>query len=132
MLASVRLNIAVFFLPFLFTMSSLKPAAVSVKQTCKNSSCHVHSHFSPKCPKQRLSGQLILIVFLFVLPGGRASGPHVCTGTAAVPRGQCYLQLNPHASDHILHCAFICLFIYLFLLKLRHMHTITVRFMDYL
>lgn len=58
------------------------------KQIKNNSS--VVSHFSPKrmsSPKQRLSGQLILIVFPFLLRGGGARAPRVCT---ALPRGPCH------------------------------------------
>lgn len=82
--------------PFILFTASLKPAGCLAQMPSKyvhTNSSRAGSHFSLKCPKQRLSECLILIGFLvFVLPGGRASGPHVCTGTAAVPWG--HLQLN--------------------------------------
>lgn len=40
-------------------------------------------------------------------------GPHVCTGTAAVPRGRCYLQLNPLMLLITHHTACLCVCVYL-------------------
>lgn len=40
-------------------------------------------------------------------------GPHVCTGTAAVPRGRCYLQLNPLMLLITHHTVCLCVCVYL-------------------
>lgn len=40
-------------------------------------------------------------------------GPHVCTGTAAVPRGRCYLQLNPLMLLITHHTVCLCVYVYL-------------------
>lgn len=40
-------------------------------------------------------------------------GPHVCTGTAAVPRGWCYLQLNPLMLLITHHTVCLCVCVYL-------------------
>lgn len=38
-------------------------------------------------------------------------GPHVCTGTAAVPRGRCYLQLNPLMLLITHHTVCLCVYL---------------------
>lgn len=62
-------------------------------------------------------------------------GPHVCTGTAAVPRGRCYLQLNPlmllitHHTSHMSVC--LCLSVYAYNAR-THRHTAKVQLMYYI
>lgn len=53
-------------------------------------------------------------------------GPHVCTGTAAVPRGRCYLQLNPLMLLITHHTVCLCVCVYLSMHTMRE-HIGTLR-----
>lgn len=81
----------------------------------KNNS-HPVSHFSLNtCSvlnRDYLAGRSWLSS-LFLRSQVAERGPHVCTGTAAVPQGRCYLQLNPLMLLITHHTVCLCVCVYL-------------------